>query len=217
MIISYKKFNRITIILILQNLLCISLIIIRITLSQSLFYAFLIWNLVLAAIPWLISNFVVNKPELWTKKWLMILLGTIWLLFFPNSPYILTDLFHLGKSSTMPLWFDLMVILTAAWTGLIFGFTSIRHLEQILNSFLSQRLKTIAIIAVFFISSFGIYLGRFLRWNSWDIIGQPLRIMNDVSDIVLNPGHNMDTWWMTLVFGLFLCLSYWSITAFKSA
>ncbi|MBL7772717.1 MAG: DUF1361 domain-containing protein [Chitinophagaceae bacterium] len=133
-----------------------------------------------------------------------------WLLFFPNAPYILTDLFHLQRNLDMPIWFDLILILSFAWTGLLFGFLSLWDLEKILSTrFKLVYVRSISILMLF-AGSFGIYLGRYLRWNSWDILTEPLNIIYDISDRFINPWQHPRTWGMTIAMFFFLSMMYWS-------
>lgn len=201
--------------LLFNTTLCFILLATRIAISGSILYLFLVWNLFLAAIPWLISNTLVKHPQLHSKKWVVICAALLWVLFFPNAPYILTDLFHLSRSTTIPRWYDLLLLLAASWTGLLFGFVSIRQIDTLVRHSISAPIRITAITLLFFISGFGIYLGRYLRWNSWDIISSPAAFFRDILHIVFNPAQNVDSYGMTIVFGLLLSGIYWSIHLFN--
>jgi uncharacterized membrane protein len=181
------------------------------------------WNLFLAFIPWALTSLAIIKPALQKSKARIALLLIVWLLFFPNAPYILTDLFYLRLRFTMPIWYDLLLILSFAWTGLLFGFLSLWDIEKILHNFIGRGTPasgsgrrprpffiTLLSTVFLFIGSFGIYIGRYLRWNSWDILTDPLELMYDISDRVANPFKHPGTWGMTLFMGLFLNMLYWS-------
>src|SRR5580765_1282169 len=103
--------------------------------SWSLHYTYLLWNLFLAITPYLVSKQLVKCRELNLKAALLL---TLWLLLFPNSPYILTDLFHLSRKDNIPLWYDGMLFLSAAWTGLLPGLVSLRKVETFLSGHLRQ-------------------------------------------------------------------------------
>ncbi len=178
--------------------------------TGSQLFLFLNWNLFLAFIPWLFSSLLIIYPSLQKRKLLVFLVLGIWLLFFPNAPYIFTDLFHLKRNLVMPIWFDLLLILSFAWTGLMFGFISLWNIEKVLRGFINKNLVTIISASLLFVGSFGIYLGRYLRWNSWDIIQQPLELIYDISDRVSNPFKHPTAWGMTLFMGFFLNIIYWS-------
>ncbi|MFZ4398658.1 MAG: DUF1361 domain-containing protein [Bacteroidales bacterium] len=203
----------ITMLLVVMSAFSVCLSVTRCIVSNTLVYLFLNWNLFLAFIPWLISSVMIIKGI--HKKFSLALLIFSWLLFFPNSPYILTDLFHLRYRGSAPVWFDLILILTYAWTGLLYGFLSLRDIEKLLSAYINK--KTIAIISIIFLfmGSFGIYLGRFLRWNSWDIISNPFGLMNDISDRLINPTDHPRTWGMTILMGLLLNMMYFSFRFFN--
>ncbi len=192
------------------SILCFGLSIFRFVYSNTNVFLFLNWNLFLAFIPWALTGLTVIKPKLLDTKFSIFIILAAWLLFFPNAPYILTDLFHLRLQTSMPIWFDLVLILSFAWTGLLFGFLSLWDIEQILNKYLKKTYVFIISIILLFLGSFGIYIGRYLRWNSWDIISEPFRLMYDIGDRIINPFEHPRTWGMTIFMGLFLNILYWS-------
>jgi uncharacterized membrane protein len=192
------------------TLLCFTLSVFRSIYSGTRFFFFLNSNLFLAFIPWALTSISMIKPVIQKSKIIVFLILGFWMLFFPNAPYILTDLFYLRRQTTMPIWFDLVMILSFAWTGLLFGFLSLWDIERILVKKLKRHFVTAISIILLFIGSFGIYLGRYLRWNSWDVITEPIKIIYDISDRVLNPFGHLGTWGMTFFMGLFLNIIYWS-------
>jgi uncharacterized membrane protein len=202
-----------SIFLIAMSLFCFSISIMRYRLTDTKVFLFLNWNLFLAFIPWLISSVI--KVKKINNKISLVLLIFSWLLFFPNSPYILTDLFHLRMQSPAPIWFDLVVILSFAWTGLMFGFISLMDIESILKKYIRPMLVNFISIALLFITAFGIYLGRYLRWNSWDIISNPFGLFNDVVSRFVNPFKYPTTWGMTLFLGILLNMMYFSLKLLK--
>jgi len=219
-----RRFNE-TALLFFFSTFCLILSIYRVAVSESPMFLFLNWNLFLAFIPWFLSSVLIVYPKLQEKKIAVIALLCTWLLFFPNAPYILTDLFHLKHALSMPMWFDLLLILSFAWVGLLFGFMSLWDIERILKRYLvKSRLKgflryrlsvPIFSSALLFVGSFGIYLGRYLRWNSWDIIAEPFALIYDIGDRFINPFEHPRTWGVTLFMGLFLNLVYWSLRLIK--
>ena len=189
---------------------CFALYAARVCLSGKLSFYFLNWNLFLAFIPWAVTTGLIIHPRLHSKKTVVGITVCLWLLFFPNAPYILTDLFHLRPRAGVPVWFDLVMILSFAWAGLLFGFLSLWNIERVLAAFMRPRHITLLSVLLLFISSFGIYLGRFLRWNSWDILHNPVPLATDISHRILYPLSHSRTWGMTLFMGLFLTLLYFS-------
>lgn len=204
-----KRLNE-TLFLVVITFFCFGVSLFRFVYTDTKVFLFLNWNLFLAFIPWALTSLVIMKPKLQNSRLTLIVLLVSWLLFFPNAPYILTDLFHLRLQSSMPIWFDLILILSFAWTGLLFGFLSLWDIEKILQNFMKRTHVIIVSIGLLFIGSFGIYVGRFLRWNSWDILTEPFKIMYDISDRFLNPFEHPRTWGMTIFMGIFLNIIYLS-------
>jgi len=192
------------------SLICFGLSVFRFVYTDTTVFLFLNWNLFLAFLPWLFSSLLMTFPRY--RKNRVILWGLVlsWLLFFPNAPYILTDLFHLRLQSTMPVWFDLVLILTFAWTGLMFGFISLWDIEKLMGERTGKAIASGISLVLLFLGSFGIYIGRYLRWNSWDIIRQPHALAYDIGDRLVNPFHHPRTWGMTVFMFVFLAIVYWS-------
>lgn len=185
----------------------LSLLALRVIATHSPMYLFLVWNLILAMIPW----FMTTWTGFHTKKMSgpARLVGTVlWILFFPNSPYILTDLFHLHKPGDMPLWFDLIMILSFATTALVFGLWSLHALETALRNTYKSWQVEIFIVCMLFASGFGVYLGRYLRFNSWDLFSMPGSLLSEILHRFTSPSAHPRTWGMTLVLGIFLNLIY---------
>ncbi len=197
------------------TLFCFSCSMFRCFFTEKYTFLFLNWNLFLAAIPWIMAKLCLKTPRLSSSKFFVGIILLFWLLFFPNAPYILTDLFHLRARPEIPIWFDLVLILSFAWTGLLFGFLSLRDIERILKKQHPNFWVTTTSICLLFISSFGIYLGRYLRWNSWDIISQPFEILSDIGNRLIAPFDYPSTWGMTLFLGLFLNILYFSMNALE--
>jgi len=135
-------------------------------------YWFLVWNLFLA---WLPLLFAFLAEAAWRARlaWLAASCGVLWLLFLPNAPYILTDLLHLTPAPPVPLWYDVLLLVTFAWTGLLLGFVSLLLIHRGVERSFSRRLGWFVALVSLVLSGFGIYLGRFVRWNSWDVFTQP--------------------------------------------
>lgn len=194
---------------------CLGLFALRVYLSGSFFFMFLIWNLFLAFIPWAISSVLLLSDRVKKLKIAAISFLFFWVLFFPNAPYIITDLFHLQYRRDMPIWFDLVLILTFAWTGLLFGFSSMRDIESLCKQKMSRKFVNVLIAGFLFLSSFGIYIGRYLRWNSWDIISRPSVLMTDIWDIIIHPAGHPKAWGMTLLMGFMLNVIFWTFRPLK--
>ncbi len=218
MIEHLRQHNRLneTLFLGFGSLICFVISLFRVAWSDSLMFLFLNWNLFLAFIPWALSTFVSTRRSLQNKRLSLFLLIGTWLVFFPNAPYILTDLFHLQHKFNMPLWFDLVLVLSFAWIGLLFGLFSLWDIERMLIPKWGKVKTAVFSSSFLFLAAFGIYLGRFLRWNSWDIVHHPSGILYDVSDRILNPAQHATTWGVTLFMGFFLNLAYWSFKLIRA-
>ena len=108
------------------------------------------------------------------------------------------------------MWFDLVLILSFAWTGLLFGISSLMDIEQVLQNYMSKSKTMIATIVFLFVSGYGIYVGRYLRWNSWDLIVSPFAVPHDILSSIVHPEYHMRAWGTTLFVGLLLNLIYFS-------
>ena len=101
--------------------------------------------------------------------------GVLWLLFFPNAPYLLTDFIHLRETPTTPLWYDALMLASFAWTGLLLGYASL-YLMQMIWERAVGMLSWLGVVAALALASLGVYVGRFLRFNSWDALVRPRRL-----------------------------------------
>ena len=207
---------KVTCLLAIMSLICFSLSVFRVYKTNHSLFLFLNWNLFLAFIPWLLTSLVMVSPSLQKNKWIIPPLFISWILFFPNAPYIFTDLFHLRIDTKVPIWYDLVLILSFAWTGVLFGLVSLFDIEKILSRFLHKKLVTLISVSLLFISGFGIYIGRFLRWNSWDVIRKPTALLGDVADRFVDPSSHPRTWAVTILMGVFLNMIYWSVRLMKT-
>ena len=164
---------------------CLALTTIRIVAKDRITYIFLVWNLILAIIPYLIGLIFSMKFKLGRAQ--KVLLFGMWLVFFPNAPYILTDLFHLRFKTTAPIWFDTVLISAYAWTGLTLAFLSLEKMKSALLVGRGFIIRTILTAAFLFMTAFGIYVGRYLRWNSWDLVTSPAMVGEDLFSRIISP------------------------------
>ncbi len=190
-------------------------------------FLFLIWNLFLAYIPYFISGCLTRQsakaeesdsmqPEglvghtsrrglvWWT-------LAIVWLLFVPNSFYILTDLYHLQDNyldRQVPQWFDLTMILSYAWNGLLLGVLSVRQMERLLLPRLTLRNELLFLYPVMWLNALGIYTGRYLRYNSWDVVTNPFQLLKDITLMVIHPLRHQNAWDMIFCFSILMTLIY---------
>lgn len=204
---EFPRLN-IIVLLTLMTLFCLSLSLFRYYISETKVFFFLNWNLFLAWIPLWLTTFIFafNSKNRISLTFIII----AWILFFPNSPYILIDLFHLKVRNTIPVWYDLIVILSYTWTGLVCGFVSLNDIEKRLANYYKANLINSIVIIFLFISSFGVYLGRFLRWNSWDVLNNPFGLFNDIFIRIIYPLEYTKTWGVTVLMGIMLNFVYFT-------
>lgn len=195
------------ILLAITSTACVFLLAGRIYVSGNLNFTFLIWNLLLAWIPLYFSHKF--KRSFGMKKHLFSgFLFLCWLVIFPNAPYIITDLVHLEQKEGVPLWFDLILLVSFAWNGLLTGFISLMEVHQAFLTRFSQKISWGLISGILFLSAYGVYLGRFERWNSWDILTHPFSLVYRMIDNFQHLDTLMRSMGVTFCFGLFLMISY---------
>ncbi len=200
--------------LIFATAFCAGLLAFRIAYTRGLTYTNLAWNLFLAWLP-VVSSFVAYKLYCQGLSYCTpLLLGSafIWLLFFPNAPYLLTDILHL-KPSDVPLWYDLILLVAFAWTGTFLGLVSLYLMQTVVYRLAGGLASWLFVVGTLAAGSFGIYLGRFLRWNSWDIFTNPGQIVADIVQRLRDPLAHPQTFAFSLLFFLFLVSAYWMLIA----
>lgn len=183
---------------------CFLLVAIRAMNTQTLMYGFLLWNLFLACIPLLLSSVITVCLTIRERTLKLVGCLFIWLLFLPNSFYLLTDFVHLSRFPTVPFWFDLILLSSFSVTGIYAGFLSLLQVEKIISSHFSAKLKIPISITILYLSGFGVYLGRYYRFNSWDILKDPMVLLVGI----LKGLTTADAQNFTLGFGTFLLLLY---------
>lgn len=197
--------------IILLFVLVLILSVVRIVLFDSYSLVYILWNIFLAFIPFVISFFLLLKsrekrlPKIW-----LIIGGIFWLLFFPNAPYLVTDLIHIGVVHTVPAVYDSFLLFSSAWVGLLLGFYSLFHIEQVIRIKYPYRKTKIIIAVVILFSSFGVYIGRFLRFNSWDIFINHSSVRKSIWSILSESAIYIEVYLYTALFFIFIYLSYYA-------
>lgn len=209
-----KHKNLISIIVLLMAASAIALFLsaLRMSRSDSARYGFLIWNLMLAWIPlgfaglaYLLAN--IHKRFLYLFVFISAL---AWLIFFPNAPYILTDFQHLSYTPTdaIPVWYDVILLIWFAWTGLLLGMVSLYMMQELITRMVGKPLGWLFVMVVTVMGSFGVYVGRFMRWNSWDVWHRPVSLFMDIFNELRHPLANKETYAFTIIFSMLFLFIY---------
>lgn len=187
------------------------LLILRAKLTHSYFYFFLVWNLFLAGIPFFITQVMKYYSAWQSSTFQKILLFSSWMLFLPNSPYIITDLIHLHDEDSILIWLDLFLVFVFALNGLLLGLLSLMDMSGYISKSYSKRTSHVAIIFICLLCGYGIYLGRFLRFNSWDILTKPIFLFNQIGSSLTQP----KVWAITFAFGGLLWVLFLLLRSFS--
>ncbi|HEX9805209.1 MAG TPA: DUF1361 domain-containing protein [Candidatus Dojkabacteria bacterium] len=178
----------------------------RVVYTQSPFYKFMIWNLFLALIPLIVSSIILHYKQKSLKVLIIPIL--FWLLFFPNAPYLITDIVHHSGNSRILFWYDFLVLTIFALLGLFITVESLRHIHQVLLERMNKKASWALISFIIFISSVGIYIGRVLRWNSWDAFVNPYGVVITILYRIAHPQTYPDVYFMTIGLSVLIFASY---------
>jgi len=188
------------------------LLVLRMKLTDSIFYLFLLWNLFLATIPYLITQVLRYTKKAFESNFLGFFSFLTWLLFLPNSPYIITDFVHIRPEGSSPIWLDLILVFVFAINGLLLGLLSLVDMFTLLKDRFERRYAHSLIFVSCILSGYGIYLGRFLRFNSWDILTKPIILTTKILQSLIE----MEVWAITMAFGGFLWILFKFLLAISS-
>ncbi len=185
------------------------LLTVRIVAAGTTKFSFLFWNLFLAWIPLGLAYWLRQRTQ--KKKvpdWKDTLIGLLWLGFLPNSFYIISDIIHIQSSGEISILYDIAMITSFVLNGLLLGYISLFMMHRIVAKFSSERIAYIFAQCVLLLCSFAIYLGRYLRWNTWDVIVNPAGLVFDVTDRIISPATHSLTFVVTGVFFIVLGSTY---------
>ena len=206
----FKRWSELDQVLFVSGMFSIGLVTFRIFYTGHLMFLSMVWNLFLAFIPFALSRWMYNNV-LYRSKSAFLLSLAIWLLFVPNAFYIITDLFHLKQKSDCPLWYDLALLYSFAWNGLMLGIISVNQMEKMFTNVFNKNYQLLFVVPVMFLNSFGVYIGRFLRFNSWDIISNPILLSKDIAYLIIHPLRNRVDWGMITCYAILMTLIYLSL------
>lgn len=212
------RYRGLVIALIVSNLVSLGFLVAKMISVKTLAYNFLAWNLVLAWFPLIFAVYLMI--HLRTRRWLSItsiLLTLAWLVFLPNSFYLASDFIHLRVSSNVNVLFDAIMLLSFTFNGFVAGMLSIYVVHrELYRRFYARQAHTLIGLAIM-AASFAIYLGRYLRWNTWDVLLNPLGLLFDVSDRLINPTAHPQLLSTTLGFSILLGSMYAVLWQFARA
>jgi uncharacterized membrane protein len=198
--------------LILSIAFTLVLVLIRIVYTNDFSYIFYGWNSFLAIIPWLSSSRLQKHTNI---GFTTILLLALWLLFLPNAPYVITDIFHYELREPIPMWYDLLIVTTAAWKGLLLGIVSLMQVEKFLQNFWGKIWVQGFVFTSLMLCGYGVYIGRYSRYNSWEIVTKPQHILLDSLHQIRHPFQNYHVWAFTGLFGIMLTIIYFTLQQLK--
>jgi uncharacterized membrane protein len=204
--------------LILASIVCLALSLARFYRTGHIGPIFLAWNLFLAWVPFVYAYIAYRLHKSHFHKVLIVpgVFGCalIWLLFLPNAPYLLTDLIHLRVVDNSLYWYDLLMLLWYAWTGFLLGIISLYLMQQVVADSFGKALGWLFVVVTLSLTSFGVYLGRFLRWNSWDVLADPFPLFADIYNHFRHPAAHIQSHIFWIILAVFLCFTYITLTTF---
>lgn len=197
--------------LLAASALAIALLGARVIWTGSFAYSFLVWNLALAWAPFGLSTLLERAHQRRARALLLAPIGAAWLLFLPNAPYLVTDFVHLRFRLDAPLWFDAVMLMAFAWAGMALGVASLRDVARVVR-IRAGRVGAIAapafVAATCALTGYGIYLGRFVRLNSWDVATRPGRTLAEVFAPFAHPLRLQPAWTVTAALGMLFLVVY---------
>lgn len=195
--------------LMLASGVSLGLVAARIAWTGRIHYGFLAWNLFLAWMPLIFALLACDAYQQGAQRnWRFAGFTVTWLLFFPNAPYIFTDIIHLSAQRYTHFWIDLVLVLLCALTGFVLGFVSLFLMQNVVKRMFGSVASWLFIAAVAGLSGFGIYLGRFLRFNSWDVLFKPIALYRGIGDWATDPLSHPTSLAFPVLFGTFLFVAY---------
>lgn len=200
------------------SVLACALLVTRVGLTHSVRYAFLLWNLGLAWIPYLLSLWITSlyrQPR--RSAWHLLVATGLWLIFFPNAPYLVTDFVHLPAIGSTWDWFDLGLLLTFAWTGCFLAIASLQMVQARVAETAGTLAGWLFVVVVCTLSGYGMYLGRVVRWNSWDLLLSPVAVLVDIITPLLNPRGHPQVFAFALTFAAFFLVCYVSVAGLRGS
>ena len=180
----------------------------RVVYLQSLETTNLVWNLFLAWVPLALALVLYDAARRGATAGPLAAIGALWLLFLPNAPYIVTDVKWLGEYDSGTHWFDPLLVGGAAALGLVLGFVSLYLVQAVVARRLGRLAGWALAWGALVASGVGVYLGRFQRWNSWDVFTEPTRVVGQLASAALDPLAHGRPLALSISFALAWCMGY---------
>lgn len=180
-------------------------------------HRFLVWNLFLAWLPYLAAlgaSALARRPGGIVRALQLAALGLVWLLFLPNAPYIMTDFVHLPYMMFV-WWYDVGTLLTFAWAGCILGVASLHLMRELVRSRLGAAASWAFVLVSVALSGLGVYFGRFLRWNSWDVLTSPRALAHELLAVLTTVEAYPRLVGVSGMFAVLLLLGYLTLDAVR--
>jgi uncharacterized membrane protein len=184
-----RRFALIVFALLAASVLSAGTLAVRVHETGNHFYTFLLWNLFLAWVPLIAASSAFALARRGVGA-LVVALVVVWVLFFPNAPYVLTDFIHLGRNGPSPLWYDALMLSSFAWTALMLGFASLYLVHAIVARHANAVLGWVVVVGALALGSFGVYIGGFARFNSWDVVTRPRLVLHVIGKEIDSPLHD---------------------------
>lgn len=185
--------------------LAVALVVGRGLMTGAIVASFLVWNLFLAWMPYLMALWADSAAR--RGLWRGLLPGALWLLFLPNAPYIMTDFVHLERLGFV-WWYDLGTLLAFAWAGCLLGVASLHLMRGVVAERLGAGWSWAFVLICCGLSGLGVYLGRFLRWNSWDVLTSPHGLAHEFLHLLSDPARYPQIIGVSGLFACFLALGF---------
>jgi uncharacterized membrane protein len=200
--------------LVLASVLSCALVVVRGSYAGTTAFVFFFWNLFLAWVPLVAALLFYGLAARQTRSWMLLVgVAVIWFLFFPNAPYIVTDIVHLRETPPVPYWYDIICVMAFAQTGLFLGYLSLYLMQEVVRAWLGRWVGWLFALAMLSLSAFGVYLGRFLRWNSWDALVTPFDVLRDAARVA-NPWNDFQPLAFSMTFFAFSLVCYLILYSF---
>lgn len=205
-----RELPRLSVALMLSSLMSVVLLVAGAIHGDGTTFFYMLWNLFLAWLPllfiiWLLK---VLKRKRWSS-WEGIAASLLWLGFLPNSFYLVSDLIHMQEASPGEILFDAVMFGSFAINGLLLGYMSLYLFHEEFRQRVSSLETRLTIALVLLICSFAVYLGRDLRWNTWDVFVNPAGILFDLSDRIISPFSYPSMFVTTGIFFVMLTTFYY--------